>query len=443
LAQLSSLSRSAFESLLTDDLIMGRIKIPLQSNNEHVDQENHKICLLQNERHNLIISILYQDSIDQLLQKWQSIVKEMACKAIPKKIGIQWLSNWSSHLEVCLNNYKCSGSWYQDFLVATDLNGSSVQRLVAYLLLQKVIMITFSRVTTPNNFPSENHHLMPEKIIVLKPEEASKFSYIVGWIIYKITKNDKITKSHPEFEIICTHLKILNSEQVIYEKDVRSQTTNVIPGREFLEFMYKMESLILLLFEKHKEFGPNILQYIHNSLLCNLPLLESFNTLFDISSRLLSTSEHITEKQELKEDARKFLYERVISIYMRSRQKSWRRFNDLIPEKGTSSLRENLKAMRSDNQNSKNIHASMKKSNIPKDPMLGLAQLQIWAKLDNAEELFSKILFVKELQWLLWAFGDNTNNNKKKNLIPLILEHLRKGTSFSNEAISKGQIFAI
>ena len=47
---------------------------------------------------------------------------------------------------------------------------------------------------------------------------------------------------------------------------------------------------------------------------------------------------------------------------MKSRQKSWRRFNDLIPEKDTSSLRENLKAMRNDIQNSsktENKHTSM------------------------------------------------------------------------------------
>jgi hypothetical protein len=53
---------------------------------------------------------------------------------------------------------------------------------------------------------------------------------------------------------------------------------------------------------------------------------------------------------------------------MKSRQKSWRRFNDLVPEKGTSSLRENLKAMRSDIQNSsktENKHTLMKKSRIP------------------------------------------------------------------------------
>ena len=40
------------------------------------------------------------------------------------------------------------------------------------------------------------------------------------------------------------------------------------------------------------------------------------------------------EKQELKNDIKIFLYERIISIYMKSRQKSWRRFNNLIPEKG-------------------------------------------------------------------------------------------------------------
>ena len=56
----------------------------------------------------------------------------------------------------------------------------------------------------------------------------------------------------------------------------------------------------------------------------------------------------------------------------------------------------------------------MKKSNIPKDPILALIQLQIWAKLDGAEEEFSKMFLVSELQWLLWAFGDNVKNKKKK-----------------------------
>lgn len=134
--------------------------------------------------------------------------------------------------------------------------------LVAYLLLQNVIKLTFSKKTTPNSIHthfSADSYLEPEKIIVLEPAEALKFSYIIGWVIYKLTKSNKITRSHPKFDIICAHLMILSSEQVVYEKDVRSQTTNVVPGQDFLKFMYKMESLIILLFEKHKELGPNIL----------------------------------------------------------------------------------------------------------------------------------------------------------------------------------------
>ena len=86
--QLSSLSYNVFKNLLTDDLIMERINFPLKSYNENVDQENLKAIYLQNEWHNLIETILYQDSIDKLLQKWQEIVKKMAYEAIPKRIGV-------------------------------------------------------------------------------------------------------------------------------------------------------------------------------------------------------------------------------------------------------------------------------------------------------------------------------------------------------------------
>ncbi|PKY34215.1 hypothetical protein RhiirB3_453714 [Rhizophagus irregularis] len=386
LEQLSPISHDVFESLLVDDLIMGKINIPLGSHDKNVEQENSRIFHLQNERYNLIEAIFYEDSIDELLQKWQNIVRKMAHNAVPKKIGVQWLASWNSHLEISLNNFQCSGSWYQDFLVTANLNGSSTQRLVAYMLLQKVIKFTFSKKTEKTHLTA-NQYLIPEKIIVLEPAEASKFSYIVGWIVYKLTKSDNATKSHPKFETIYAYLMSLNSEQVVYEQDVQSQTTNIIPGQEFLQFMYKMESLIFQLFEKHKEFGPNILQYIHNSLLCNIPLLESFNILLNTST---------CQKLELKDDVKNCLYERIVSTYMKSRQKSWRRFNDLIPEKGTSSLRENLKSMRNNNQ-IKNKH-TLKKTSIPKDPVLGLKQLQVWARLNGAEEEFTKIFLVSELQ---------------------------------------------
>ncbi|RHZ88001.1 hypothetical protein Glove_26g233 [Diversispora epigaea] len=338
-------------------------------------------------------------------------------------------STESSHLEICINNYQCSGIWYQDFLATTNLNGSSTQRLVAYLLLQKVIKHTFSRNMTQNNSNihlSADLHLIPDKIIILEPAEASKFSYIIGWIVYKLTKSDNMTKSHPKFETICAHLKVLNSEQVIYKQDIRSQITNIIPGPDFLNFMYKLELLVLLLFEKHEKLDPNILTYIYDSLLCNLLLLESFITIFNISSQKLYTNDPMnTEKYELKEETKKFLYERIISIYMRR----------------TASLRENLKTMNNDIEKIESKPASIKKFNIPKDPMLGLEKLRTWTHLENIEEEFFKIFLVSELQWLFWAFGDNSKNKRKKNLILLILDHLKKGTPFSREALTKDQIF--
>ncbi|RHZ78590.1 hypothetical protein Glove_159g6 [Diversispora epigaea] len=48
---------------------------------------------------------------------------------------------------------------------------------------------------------------------------------------------------------------------------------------------------------------------------------------------------------------------------------------------------------------------------------------------------------IGDLQWLLWAFGDDSKNKRKKNLIPLILDHLKKETPFSKEALTKDQIF--
>ncbi|RHZ80857.1 hypothetical protein Glove_131g21 [Diversispora epigaea] len=350
---------------------MGKISIPLEAYNENVKQENFKIQHLQNERCDLIEIILYQDPIDKLLQKWKDIIRKIACDAIPKRIGVQWLSNWSSHLEIRINNYKCSGIWYQEFLTAINLNSSSTQRLVTYLLLQNVIKLVFNRNSIQNHLDthfSADPYLVLQKIIEFEPAEASKFSYIIRWIVYKLTKSDHTTRSHSKFETICVHLKILNSEVIVYDQNIRSQVTNIIPGQDFLNFMYRMESIVLLLFEKYEEFGPNILQYIHNSLLCNLFLLNSFYILFNISNQKLDTNNNIST--ELTDETKDFLYERIISIYMKSRQKSWRRFNEFIPEKGTSSLRENLKAMHKDIK-IENKLASIKKSNIPKDPILG------------------------------------------------------------------------
>ncbi|RHZ82966.1 hypothetical protein Glove_102g94 [Diversispora epigaea] len=275
-----------------NNLIMGKISIPLEVHNENIKQENFKIQYLQNERNSI-----------------------------------------QNH---------------SDTYFSMDL----------YLVLQKIIKF--------------------------EPAEASKFSYIIGWIIYKLTKNDYMTRSHPKFETICIHLKILNLEVIVYDQNIRSQVTNIIPEQDFLDFMYRMESIVLLLFEKREKFSSNILQYIYNNTNNNISI-------------------------ELTDETKDFLYERIISIYVKSRQKSWRKFNKFIPEKATSSLRENLKVIYKDIK-IENKLASIKKFNIPKDPIFGLNQLQIWTHLVDAEKEFSKIFLISELQWLLWTFGDNSRN---------------------------------
>ena len=125
-----------------------------------------------------------------------------------------------------------------------------------------------------------------------------------------------------------------------------------------------------------------------------------------------------------------------------------RQHNGYIPEKGTASLRENLKIVRLNKQNftnkekGKNLN-QIKKANLPTDPILALAQLQLWAKLDDAEALFSKTFLVTEFLWLLWAFGVRTTNKRKNVLIPLIINHLKNETPFSDEALARKCVFAM
>ena len=122
-----------------------------------------------------------------------------------------------------------------------------------------------------------------------------------------------------------------------YVLKTKSQTTNIIPESEFIQFMYHLESLVIELFEKHNELGPNILYYVKNSLLNNLHLNWMFIEVLKSSNRETNV--------ELENEELKFIYERYVSIYMKSRQKTWRDINNYILEKGIANLRENLKAM--------------------------------------------------------------------------------------------------
>ncbi|PKC60837.1 hypothetical protein RhiirA1_467477 [Rhizophagus irregularis] len=88
--------------------------------------------------------------------------------------------------------------------------------------------------------------------------------------------------------------------------------------------------------------------------------------------------------------------------------------NDLFT-KGTASLRENLKTMRSSHSTTENKKPSlMKKANLPTNPAHALEQLRVWAQLGEVEDSFAKMFLVSELLWLIGAFGTSTPYKKNK-----------------------------
>ncbi|PKK65474.1 hypothetical protein RhiirC2_786097 [Rhizophagus irregularis] len=141
--------------------------------------------------------------------------------------------------------------------------------------------------------------------------------------------------SHPKFSVMCILLRSFCTEKVEYVLETKSQTTIIIPRTEFIQFMYRLESLVIELFEKYNELGPNILRYVKNSLLTNLHLNQTFIQILKSSNG--------ENNSELKNEDCKFIYERCVLIYMKSHQKTWRSVNNYIPKKGIASLRESLK----------------------------------------------------------------------------------------------------
>lgn len=441
---------------------MGRIRLPLSSNNENVRTENATINCLQFERVQLIESLLYKDGVEDFLVTLSKNIRQIALDSVPLKKNTQWLTTWSTNLESRLNNYKCAGNWLNDFqLLVLDNISVETQRLVGYMMLEKMIRITFKQAhigqyhsqLIPNYTES---WIVPEKIVNLEPAEASKFQYIVGWTIYKLTKSDALTLAHKEFAKIKLCLNVLSSEHVEYIYDTRSKTTTIIPGTNFTQFMYYLESLILQLFEKHIEYGPNILIYINNNLLGNQPLKEQFNGLLQIAYKLQYEdqelpSELIRGDIQLTKETENYLLTRLINVYMRSRQRSWRRFMEYIPEKGSSSLRENVKAMNADLKKNateedkpKKKCVTFKKGMLPEDLDLALCQLKIWARDNGAKSAFEKAFTLPDLKTLIQAFQNEPvkiKGKKKSVLIDLLFNHLQNSSEFNEETKKKGRLF--
>ncbi|CAG8663040.1 12211_t:CDS:2, partial [Racocetra persica] len=174
------------------------------------------------------------------------------------------LVTWSKNIrQMALDSY--AGDWFNDFqLLAPDNIKVETQRLIAYILLEKIIRITFRQVHNRQYHDQLfiNHTdswVIPGKIIDLEPAETSKFQYIIRWTIYKLTKSDRLTLAHEEFAKIESCLNVLSSEQ---------------------------------LFEKHIEYGPDILIYIDNNLVSNQPLKKQFNDLLQIAYEFYYNAEY-------------------------------------------------------------------------------------------------------------------------------------------------------
>ncbi|CAB4436723.1 unnamed protein product [Rhizophagus irregularis] len=364
LSNMSSFIQRIFKGLLMDDLFMGKIEIPTSSFNTEINQQNQRILLFQVERQQLFNLLIYNNEIISLLERWKNDIKNIILKSMPKRKGNLWTTTWISHLETCLNNYLCSGIWFQQVLEET-IRGDHCENK------------SIQEQADPT--------LIPKTIITLNRVEASKFSYIVD-------------------------LSALKKLSMCLE--TKSQTTIIIPGSEFVQFMYRLESLVIELFEKHNELGPNILRYVENSLLTNLHLNQTFIQILKSSNG--------ENNSELENEDCKFIYERCVLIYMKSRQKTWRSVNNYIPEKGTASLRE-----------------SLKKVNLPTNPTHALEQLRIWAQLEGAEESFAKMFTVLELLWLVRAFGVSTAYKRKQKLVPIVISNLKNKTLFIEEALEK------
>ncbi|PKC16275.1 hypothetical protein RhiirA5_477019 [Rhizophagus irregularis] len=394
LSSISPFTRQIFENLLMNDLFMGKIETPPSSFSNEVNQQNQTILLLQKERQQLFDLCLYDDRIISLLEKWKNNVKDIALKSIPNKKGSLWMTVWVSHLEISLNNYLCSGIWFSEFQEIISQNHSATRRLVAYFLIHEVIEVTFKENFRKNkNIQEHADPTLIPKVITLNQAESLKFSYIIGWVLFKLLKRDHVMNSHPKFQVMHTLLKAHCEEKVEYMPETKSQITNIIPRPEFTQFMYYLESLIIELFEKHNELGPNILCYVKNSLLVNLSLNQMFITTLK--------SNNITGV-ELEDEEFGFIYERCVTIYMKSRQKTWRDVNNYIPEK---------------------------------------EQLRVWAQLEGAEDSFSNFFLVSELLWIIWAFGISTPYKRKQKLVPIIIYNLKNSTPFTEEALKRRVIF--
>ncbi|CAG8663837.1 35555_t:CDS:2 [Gigaspora margarita] len=168
--------------------------------------------------------------------------------------------------------------------------------------------------------------------------------------------------AHKNFMKIRSCLDALNTKNVKYENNTYSKKTTIVSEIEFVQFMYYLESLVLQLFKKHIEYGPDFKKY--------------------------------------------------------------------VPEKGSSSLQENVKAINTDlknitkKNNSKTKFFTFKKDMLLEDPSFTLSQLKIWAHGDRTKSAFEKAFMLSELKILVQVFQTQPEiKGKKKGYMDLLFSN--------------------
>ncbi|CAB4417282.1 unnamed protein product [Rhizophagus irregularis] len=102
---------------------------------QRIFKAKSKNFTFQVERQQLFNLLIYNNEIISLLERWKNDIKNIILKSMPKRKGNLWTTTWISHLETCLNNYLCSGIWFQQFqeiIIPHSQSSLMTKRLVAY-----------------------------------------------------------------------------------------------------------------------------------------------------------------------------------------------------------------------------------------------------------------------------------------------------------------------
>ncbi|CAG8828012.1 10626_t:CDS:2, partial [Gigaspora margarita] len=192
------------------------------------------------------------------------------------------------------------------------------------------------------------------------------------------------------------------------------------------------------LFEKHIEYGPDILIYIDNNLVNNQLLKKQFNNLLYIAYEFYYNIEcknkellleFIYNSIQLSKEAEDYLLACLIKTYM---QKNVKVMNIDLKNDAKKDTKPKMKLI------------TFKKEMLPENLDIALDELKIWAQNNGDKSAFEKAFTLSDLKILIQAFQNKpvkVKEKKKSALIDLLFNYLNNGSEFNEETKKKGQLF--